>query len=181
MFAIFTWKHLSWSLFLIKLQPFKKRLQYSCFPVNIAKFLRAPILKNTCKQLRKFIQQFGFIRDSWEYPFAKEIEELIVFLSGFVLLWNLSKLKDPVIQVYQKILVFWVKIMTQVFFRRRSSIYFYDCWFRFTCWCRYNCFTSYSRFGVCSLSFEWIECQVFIVDLVQEVVFWVKDSNIKRI
>ena len=49
---------------LIKLQPFKKRLQYSCFPVNIAKFLRAPILKNICKQLRKFIQQFGFIRDS---------------------------------------------------------------------------------------------------------------------
>ena len=25
----------------------KKRLQDSCFPVNIAKFLRAPILKNT--------------------------------------------------------------------------------------------------------------------------------------
>ena len=24
----------------------KKRIQHSCFPVNIAKFLRAPILKN---------------------------------------------------------------------------------------------------------------------------------------
>ena len=29
----------------------KKRLQHRCFPVNIAKFLRTPILKNICKQL----------------------------------------------------------------------------------------------------------------------------------
>ena len=27
------------------------RLQYRCFPVTFAKFLRAPILKNICKQL----------------------------------------------------------------------------------------------------------------------------------
>ena len=32
-----TVKHMRWSLFLIKL---KKRLQYRCFPMNIAKFLR---------------------------------------------------------------------------------------------------------------------------------------------
>ena len=29
----------------------KKRLQHRCFPVNIAKFLRTPILKNICKWL----------------------------------------------------------------------------------------------------------------------------------
>ena len=29
----------------------KKRLQYRCFPVNIAKFLRTSILKNICQQL----------------------------------------------------------------------------------------------------------------------------------
>ena len=29
----------------------KKRLQHRCFPVNIAKFLRTPILKNICEQL----------------------------------------------------------------------------------------------------------------------------------
>ena len=29
----------------------KKRLQYRCFPVDIAKFLRTPILKSICKQL----------------------------------------------------------------------------------------------------------------------------------
>ena len=28
-----------------------KRLQFRCFPVNIAKFLRKPILKNICKRL----------------------------------------------------------------------------------------------------------------------------------
>ena len=42
-FAIFTGKHLCWILLLIKLQAcnsVKKRLQHSCFPVSIARFLR---------------------------------------------------------------------------------------------------------------------------------------------
>ena len=30
---------------------FKKRFQHKCFPANIAKFLRTPILKKTCQQL----------------------------------------------------------------------------------------------------------------------------------
>ena len=30
---------------------FKKRLQDRCFPVNIAKFVRTPILKNSCQRL----------------------------------------------------------------------------------------------------------------------------------
>ena len=46
-FAIFTGRHLCWSLFLIKLMDFRHR----CFPVNIAKFLRTPILKNICEWL----------------------------------------------------------------------------------------------------------------------------------
>ena len=46
-FAIFTGKHLCWSLFFNKVTGLKtcnfikKRLQHRCFPVNIAKFLRA--------------------------------------------------------------------------------------------------------------------------------------------
>ena len=50
-FAKFTGKHQS--LFLIKAQTlrpvtlFKKRLWQKCFPVNFAKFLRAPFLQNT--------------------------------------------------------------------------------------------------------------------------------------
>ena len=37
-FAIFTGKHLGWSLFFINFM--KRRLQHRCFPVNITKFLR---------------------------------------------------------------------------------------------------------------------------------------------
>ena len=40
---IFTGKHLWWSLFLSHF--IKKRLQHSCFPVNIAKFLRTDLFK----------------------------------------------------------------------------------------------------------------------------------------
>ena len=56
-FAIFTEKHLRWSLFLNKnvgLQSWnfiKKRLQHRFFPVNIAKFLKAPVLENICERL----------------------------------------------------------------------------------------------------------------------------------
>ena len=56
-FAIFTEKHLRWSLFLNKnvgLQSWnsiKKRLQHRFFPVNIAKFLRTPVLENICERL----------------------------------------------------------------------------------------------------------------------------------
>ena len=46
-FAIFTGKHLCWSLFWIKLQAFiKKRLKHRSFPVYFEKIFRKPILKN---------------------------------------------------------------------------------------------------------------------------------------
>ena len=46
-FAIFTRKHLCWSLFSVFGVNFiKERLQHRYFPVNITKFLRTAILKN---------------------------------------------------------------------------------------------------------------------------------------
>ena len=57
-YAKFTGKHQSRRLFLIKLQAWiengrpatlLKRLQCRCFPVDFAKFLRTPILKNISK------------------------------------------------------------------------------------------------------------------------------------
>ena len=51
-FAIFTEKHLCWSLFFSFI---KKRLQHRCF--TDAKFLRTPILKNTC--VRLLLNYFG--------------------------------------------------------------------------------------------------------------------------
>ena len=56
-FAIFIGKRLCWSLFITKLQAYrpaillKRDSKHSCFPVNIAKFLRTPILKNICERL----------------------------------------------------------------------------------------------------------------------------------
>ena len=49
-FAIFTRKHLCWSLFLIKLQA-KRDSSKRRLPVNIAKYLRTPLLKNICERL----------------------------------------------------------------------------------------------------------------------------------
>ena len=54
-FTTFTGKHLFWSHFYNKVAHLKaynfikKRVQYSCFPVNIGAFWRRPILKNICK------------------------------------------------------------------------------------------------------------------------------------
>ena len=51
-FAIFTRKHLCWSLFgVFGVNFIKKRLQHRYFPVNITKFLRTPILKNIWERL----------------------------------------------------------------------------------------------------------------------------------
>ena len=50
--AIFTEKQLCWSLFLIK------RLKHGCFPVNIAKCLRTPILKNIWEEMLLCVFQY---------------------------------------------------------------------------------------------------------------------------
>ena len=61
-FAMFTGKHLSWrNLFQIMVpglkacKLIKKRPQHRCFPVNIAKFLRTPVLRNSCKRLLLYL------------------------------------------------------------------------------------------------------------------------------
>ena len=58
--AIFTGKHLVWSLFLYEnsglhaCKFIKERLQHRCFPVNIAKFLRTFFLNNICEWLSEY-------------------------------------------------------------------------------------------------------------------------------
>ena len=58
-FAIFTEKHPRWSLFLNKNAGLhswnfiKKRFQHGVFHVNIAKFLRTPVLESICERLFK--------------------------------------------------------------------------------------------------------------------------------
>ena len=84
-FEIFTGKHVSWSLFLIKF--IKKRLQYRSSPVNIAKFLRAPVLKNICERLLLNDGNSLSWIESWEPPLIaqydpqpRRIKRLIVLL-----------------------------------------------------------------------------------------------------
>ena len=48
-FTIFTGRHLCQSVFFCSF--IKKRPQHNCFLLNIAKFLKAPILKNICKRV----------------------------------------------------------------------------------------------------------------------------------
>ena len=50
---MFTEKHLGWSLYLIK------RLQRKCFPLDIAKFLRTPILKNIWAYFEEYLGMAG--------------------------------------------------------------------------------------------------------------------------
>ena len=60
-FAKFTGKHLCQSFFFNKVLAtlLKKRLWHRCFPVNFAKFLRAPFLQNTSRRLLLQILLWG--------------------------------------------------------------------------------------------------------------------------
>ena len=54
-FANFIGKYLCWNQFLRACSFIKKKLRHRCFSVKFAKFLKIPILKNTCKQLLLYI------------------------------------------------------------------------------------------------------------------------------
>ena len=45
----------------------KKRLQHRCFPVNISKFVRTPILKNICERI---LLQSSFVNNSHDLCFS---------------------------------------------------------------------------------------------------------------
>ena len=86
----------------------KRRLQLSCFPLNIAKFLRTPILKNICERLLlrflkptsclflypvKTSKNEGFRYFQWVYKWPIAQNELIrpcikgkQYLSAFLLI-----------------------------------------------------------------------------------------------
>ena len=87
-FAEFTGKHQLWSLFLIKLQTWRsaKRLQYKCFPVNIAKFLRAPLLQNTCCIIMKFYKDICslFFLTDWRHMGRKDTIEIFSVINFFI-------------------------------------------------------------------------------------------------
>ena len=71
-FEILTGKHLCWSSFLIKF--INKRLQHRCFPLNIAKFLRAPTLKNIYERLLLKDGNSLSWNESWKPPIIAQYD-----------------------------------------------------------------------------------------------------------
>ena len=76
-FAKFTGKHLCQRLYFNKVcrsKAVKKRLWHNCFPLNLAKFLRTPLLQNTSRWLLLLLafqkqppEVFYEIRCSWKF------------------------------------------------------------------------------------------------------------------
>ena len=93
-FANFTGKHLSWSLFLIKLQAWacnfiKKRLQHWHFPVKFAKFLKTSILKNIWERLLLFVlPQNTIAKGSGVFALDKTLTECKVFFLTITILFD---------------------------------------------------------------------------------------------
>ena len=79
-FAIFTGKHLCWSLFSIKLRAFR------CFPVNIAKFLRAAFF---IEHLRWLLLQMFYFTLYLQKDVAKYIVAIHCIIVSF---WNLNSI-----------------------------------------------------------------------------------------
>ena len=90
-FAIFTWKHLCWSLF------FKERPQQRCFSVNIAKFVRTPFFT---EHIRCYFWINCFevstrtpLHKEWSFPLkispvnVKSLMENFIFCAMMWLFW----------------------------------------------------------------------------------------------
>ena len=87
-FAIFTGKHLRWSLFLIKLQAFR------CSPVNTAKFSRAAVFIEHLRWL--LLQMFCFI-----LYFQKDVTEYIVAIHCIIVSFqNLKPISFAIIHFH---------------------------------------------------------------------------------
>ena len=98
-FAIFTEKHLSWGLFLKKLQTFRR------FLVNIAKLLRAPTLKNFYELLLLDFFQLKLTIHSilhylWSADIIKSFSQLIVFITTGVYKFKINNSKKAIQMFY---------------------------------------------------------------------------------
>ena len=114
-FAIFTGKHLYWSLFLIKLKAkayksIKKRLQHRYFPVNIRKCLRTAFFMEPFRWLLLKVMQRWHKK---EYLLTKRSNQQNCFFTS--LLKRNSNTGG--LQLYQK------KTPTQVFFCKYCEIF----------------------------------------------------------
>ena len=66
----------------------KKRLQHRCFAVNIAKFLRTPILKNICKW-QLLHNKFQRLSSVWQSSINLSFSESLSFLLAILISYEL--------------------------------------------------------------------------------------------
>ena len=109
MFAIFIEKHPCWSLFLISCRhTLATLLKRDSNPVNIAKFLRKPILKDICERLLLLFLHFLFFislnRNLMEYPIKFYPLNLAVRRVWFIL----SNFLERYIEIAQYIIFYQV-------------------------------------------------------------------------
>ena len=107
MFAIFIEKHPCWSLFLISCRhTLATLLKRDSNPVNIAKFLRKPILKNICERLLLLFLHFLFFislnRNLMEYPMKFYPLSLAVRRVRFIL----SNFLERYVEIAQYIILY---------------------------------------------------------------------------
>ena len=107
MFAIFIEKHPCWSLFLISCRHMLATLlKRDSNPVNIAKFLRKPILKNICERLLLLFLHFLFFislnRNLMEYPMKFYPLSLAVRRVWFIL----SNFLERYVEIAQYIILY---------------------------------------------------------------------------
>ena len=107
MFAIFIEKHPCWSLFLISCRhTLATLLKRDSNPVNIAKFLRKPILKNICERLLLLFLHFLFFislnRNLMEYPMKFYPLSLAVRRVWFIL----SNFLERYVEIAQYIILY---------------------------------------------------------------------------
>ena len=107
MFALFIEKHPCWSLFLISCRhTLATLLKRDSNPVNIAKFLRKPILKNICERLLLLFLHFLFFislnRNLMEYPMKFYPLSLAVRRVWFIL----SNFLERYVEIAQYIILY---------------------------------------------------------------------------
>ena len=99
-FAKFTGKHLCQSLLSNKvagLRPatlLKKRLGHSCFPVNFAKFLRAPFLKEHPRWLLLIDTKISILDARWCRGYASTVSMFHFFFCGTLFILHFFNIKN---------------------------------------------------------------------------------------
>ena len=115
-FSIFTGKHLCWSIFLIKLRPFRLctfieiALRLGCFPLNLLHIIQILFPKNTCGGLLLYFSQKLPSFHLLAFRCLKSVQIWSFFWSVFSL--TILTLRPQMPHIY---VVFWTVLVLTIF------------------------------------------------------------------